>query len=143
MQNTFEWINSDPSLSEFKHHFLLRRVHIPKMQFQEFCTCLYRGFRSTAINSKSVQIVQIVDTYDNSLYDLAVGLRKDSEAIALYKQTKKFYSPTREADVELAQAFKLYFDFLLSSEPREKEAKPEVRLERTDSRQDSRSGQER
>jgi hypothetical protein len=88
-------------------------VHIPKLQFADFATAIYRGFRTPLVGPQSIYVVQIMESYDNSIYDFAVGFRRNSEAIAVYKNTKKFYTPTKESDIELAEAFKLYLEALL------------------------------
>jgi len=54
-----------------------------------------------------------MEAYDTSFYDFAVGFRKNSDAIAVYKNTKKFYTPTKESEIELAEAFKIYLDALV------------------------------
>lgn len=87
----------------------MHRVHIPQLQFNDFASNLYRVFRPS-IASSAIYIIQIVETYDNFLYDVAVGFRRDAEAIAVFEKNKNVYLNGRDVEVSVAEAFKIYLD---------------------------------
>jgi hypothetical protein len=43
----------------------------------------------------SIYIVQICNSYDNFYFDLAIGFRHDSDAIAVARDIKRFYAHGR------------------------------------------------
>jgi hypothetical protein len=51
-----------------------------------------------------------VETYDSFLYDVAVGFRRDSEAMSVYDKNRKIYMTGRDVEVSLADAFKTYLE---------------------------------
>lgn len=87
----------------------MHRVHIPQLQFNDFASNLYRTFRPS-LTPSAIYIIQIVETYDNFLYDVAVGFRRDAEAIAVFEKNRNIYLGGRDVEVSLAQAFKKYLD---------------------------------
>lgn len=78
IQNTIELVNSDPLLSEFKYHFILRKVYMPrKVGLEEFAQNIHEGFKIPTLTSSSIYILQLVTVYDDDLVDLAIGFRWD------------------------------------------------------------------
>lgn len=98
-RNRFELANTDPELSELKYHLLLRKVHIPQGEFKIFTAHLYRNFVGVEVERESVTLVQIMESFDNNLYDIIVGFRRDSEASKVYQTARCFAYNNVQADI--------------------------------------------
>ena len=81
-------------------------MHIPQGEFNKFAASLYRGFTGIEIHRDSIVLVQIVESFDNNLYDIIVGFRRDLDGLKVYQSASCFAYNNVQAEIEVAEAFR-------------------------------------
>lgn len=98
-------------LSDFKHHFILRKIRVPReLSFNDFADELYRVFGKDFALENTIYIVQIVKSHEHHCYDIAVGLRRDADAVKIARDLGQFRLEGYSMEIELAPAFSCFYD---------------------------------
>lgn len=87
-------------LSEFKYHFILRKVYMPRtISLEELSEHIHEGFGISNLTPNSIYILQMVNVYDKDLVDLAVGFRRDEDAMKIAREVTYFEQHGHKAKV--------------------------------------------
>ena len=87
-------------LSEFKYHFILRKVYMPRtISLDELAENIHQGFGISTLTPNSIYILQLVNVYDKDLVDLAVGFRRDEDAAKIAREVEMFEQNGHQAKI--------------------------------------------